>query len=656
MTKQWTGLLAIVWFAMGGLLAQTPDNRTLFSVEDKPVTVDEFTYIYGKTNGEEADYSAASLEEYLGLYVNFKLKVHRAKEMRLDTITSLRDELAGYRRQLADSYLIDKAIGDKLVQEAYAHLQQDVDISHVFVALSPNATPADTLAAFRKISDAKAAITKKNTFEMVAQQVSEDKSSKDKGGRIGYVTALFPNGLHALEYAAYTVPTGKVSGPIRTVAGYHLLMVHDRRPARGEVEAAHILVRTDDKDEAIAKARIDSIYQALQKGAAFDELARTASEDRRTALNAGYIGYFGISRYEKPLEDAAFGLTKDNTYCAPVKSSLGWHIVKRISRKEIQPFVAEKPRLEAKVKQDGRFEDAKASLLRNIRTENHFTENTILLNEFIASLPDTFTTFRWKAPAPASPKVVFSLDGGYQVTLGEYADYMDKATRQRVTYSREADKETVARKLYAEFVDDQLMKYEEAQLEKRYPEFRSLMREYEEGILLFEATKMEVWDKAAQDTVGLERFYAAAPGKYRWASRAKLTTFRIANNYASEAAAIRAYAATHTAQEVKTQFNTAELAKVTTEETTVEQGRNPDLAAINWAAGAMTEAVEHPKNKSLSFIKIEEIMPESDKTLAEARGYVIADYQDYLEKQWVQNLRKSYKVVMNDQVFKSLVK
>lgn len=656
MMKQWTMLLMIFGLTIGGIFAQDKDQRVLFTVEDDPVTVEEFSYIYSKTNGEQADFSEASLQEYLDLYVKFKLKVQRAKEMRLDTIEALQEELAGYRRQLADSYLIDRAIGDQLIRDAYEHTQQDADISHILFTVRQGASPSDTLAIYQRAMDAYNRIQKGEDFEELAKELSEDRYSKDKGGRIGYTTALYPAGLHNLEYAAFDQAIGVISKPIRTGAGYHLLKVHERRAARGEIEVAHILVRVQNDADVAAKAKIDSLYQLLQGGANFEQLARTASEDKRTANNNGYLGFFGISRYEKAFEDAAFALSEDNSYTTPVRTSLGWHIIKRISRKEIQPFQTEKARLEGKVRQDARFEEAKKALLVRIRTQSGFQENTDLLDRYITNLPDTFTTFRWKAPADLSKDVLFSLDGGYEVTLGELQTYYGKATRDRVTYAREGDKSSVARRLYASFVDDQLLKYEESQLENRYPEFRNLMREYEEGILLFEATKMEVWDKASQDSVGLAKFFQGIPGKYRWAPRARTTIYRISTNYKDQAEAIRSYAASHTAEEVKSKFNKPEEIKVITEEETYEKFRNTDLSEITWEPGAMTNVIENQRSRSLKFFKIEEVIPEGNKTLNEARGYVIADYQDQLEKQWVEDLRKSYEVKVDQKVFRSLIR
>ena len=656
MAKQLILVLLAISISITSIYAQKTDDRVLFSVQDKDVTVDEFTYIYSKTNGDKADFSEASLQEYLDLYVKFKLKVQRSKDMGLDTVQALQTELAGYRKQLADSYLVDRAIGDRLLQEAYDHLTQDVDISHILVALKTNASPADTLAAYQKIIAARDRINKGASFSDVAGEVSDDSYSKKKGGRIGYTTALYPSGLHRLEYAAYSAKVGELLGPIRTKAGYHLLVVHDKRPARGEMEVAHILIRKiESKKPEIAKNRIDSIYQALQSGASFEKLATTLSADKRSAKNNGYLGFFGINQYEASFEDAAFALTEDDTYTAPVETSLGWHIIKRISKKDIQDFHTEKPRLEGKVRQDARFEDAKKALLNRIRANNNFKEQTAVLNNFIASLQDTFTTFRWQAPVPSS-ETLFTLDGGFVATLGDFTTYLDKATRHRVTYARQGDAAYVAHKLYEEFIDDQLLKYEESMLEVRYPEFKSLMREYEEGIALFEATKIEVWDKAAQDTVGLEAFFANNHEKYQWEERAVTTVYRIGLSYKDEAEAIRKYAKTHTAEEVKMKFNEGDVIKVLSEDATYEKTKNTELSDIKWKKGEMTQISENKRSRSLTFLKIEDILPAAEKTLGDARGYVIADYQDQLERQWVEDLRKSYTVSINQEVFKSLVK
>ncbi len=657
MTTRLVILLLTFVATIPGLFAQNAqDDRVLFTVEGVPVTVGEFTYIYSKTNGDKANFSRASLEEYLDLYVRFKLKVQRAREMRLDTVPSLQEELAGYRRQLSDSYLIDRAIVDRLLEEGYAHLQQDVAFSHILFALNQDPLPADTLAAYQRADAVLKRIQQGAGFADMAAEHSDDRYTKERGGRVGYLTAPFPSGLHRLEYAAYSAPLDKAVGPIRTAAGYHLLLVADRRPARGEVEAAHILVRKDNHPGESARMLIDSIYAALQSGKPFDELARSVSEDTRSASNGGYIGFFGVNRYEAAFEDTAFGIAADGQYSRPVETTAGWHIIKRISLKPIQPFSVEKARLDGIIRKDPRFEEAKAGMLTRIRRESNFRENAQLLDGYITSLPDSFVTFRWKAPQQPSKETLFTLGKDYKVTLGDFTNYLGDQTRQRASLARQGTAQDAARNLYQQFINDQLLKYEEAQLEVKYPEFKALMREYEEGILLFEATKLEVWDRASQDSLGLERFFATATGKYSWLERGRITTYRVGMSYKDQVAGIQEFARTHTAEEVKAKFNTAEAVVVTSEEGLYEKGRNPITAKMLWKVGGMSLAEDNTRSRSVVFYKIEEIVPPGPKTLNEARGYVVADYQDQLERDWVDGLRRKFKVQINQKIFDSLVR
>lgn len=636
--------------------AQSANDPVLFTVENTPVHVSEFTYIYSKTNGKNADFSKKSLDEYLDLYTKFKLKVQKARDMRLDTVSQLKEELNGYRRQLADSYLIDKAVTEKLLLEAYERIKQDVDISHVLVLLKPEATPADTLAAYQKALDIKKRIEGGDAFEVVAREMSDDKTAARNGGKIGFITAVFPAGLYALETAAYTLSEGKISNPLRSNAGYHIIKVNARRPARGEVEIAHILIRKTENDRSISKNRIDSIYQVLKTGGDFDKMAQSLSEDAPTAQRNGYIGFIGISRYEPPFEEAAFGLKKDGEYSMPFESSVGWHIIKRISKKDIQPYSTEKSRLDNAIRKDGRFDQAKSAMLDRIKRDAKFMEYPEVLNTYAATLADTFLTFKWKAPEVKSPELLFKLGKDYKVTLGDFTDYLGRAGATRVRQAKTGDVQKAAKALYQEFVNEQCMKYEETQLEVKYPDFKSLMREYEEGILLFEATKVLVWDKASEDSLGLAKFFETIKGKYRWEDRAVSSVYRISIENKDQVEAIRAYAKDHSADEVKAKFNMEEKILVNVESRTFEKGKSQELKGVEWKKGAMSPVDENARTKTIRFYKIEDLLPPAEKTLSEARGYVVADYQDTLERKWVDELKSTYKVKVNEKVLESLVK
>ena len=640
----------VAFFIPAANIAQT-DDPILFSVNKKPVHVSEFLYIYSKTNRDQADFSKSSLEEYLDLYTKFKLKVQRAQDLKLDTIQSLQNELAGYRKQLADSYLIDKEVTEKLIQEAHERSQKDLNISHIMVALKQNPTPQDTLNAYKRIMQIKGKLDGGSEFGKVARSLSDDTSAKTNNGQLGYFTSLFPNGFYNFESTAYSLAVNQYSNPVRTPIGYHILKVDEIRPARGEMEAAHILIRHKSPDP---KMTIDSIYSLLEGGQKFEDLAKIYSNDKASAEKGGYIGFFGISKYEKAFEDAAFGLASDGQYTKPIKTLAGWHIVKRISHQPIPDLENAKARLKAKIQKDARFELAKTSMVDKIKKENGFKSMNGPINRFGASLDKEFLTYRWKAPEEKSDEIIFAL-GTEKHTLNDFVNYLVKESRKRMQLARTGTVIDALTSLYNDYVAETAIKYEEQNLEQKYPDFKALMREYEEGILLFEITKEEVWDKASQDTVGLTKFFSKNRSNYKWGKRAVVSTYTL-NDAAHLSDKIGKFINKNTPQAVLEKYNKEGKKPVTHQETIVERGRNKEIDALEWKKGVLSPMVMDRKNKKITFMKIEEILEPTNKKLSEARGYVVADYQEYLEKQWLSELKKSYKVQVNKKVFKSLIK
>ena len=267
-------ILLFSLFALGNLMGQAKDP-ILFTVGTNPVHVSEFVYIYGKTNQNKADFTEASLREYLDLYVKFKMKVQKARDLKYDTIPSLKTELDGYRRQVANSYLIDKEVTDRLVREAYARMNRDLEISHIVINCKPNAATADTLAAYTKALEAMNKIKGGMPFEAAVTQYSEDASKVENKGNIGWITAMLPAGFYNMEVAVYAAKTGDVVGPIRSDIGYHIVRVEKERPARGEMEVAHIMARTDPKGDS-AKIKIDAAYAQLLTGANWDDVCKSS--------------------------------------------------------------------------------------------------------------------------------------------------------------------------------------------------------------------------------------------------------------------------------------------------------------------------------------------------------------------------------------------
>jgi peptidyl-prolyl cis-trans isomerase SurA len=648
-SKMKKALFTLVAVACLSIQSFGQPDPTLFSVNGKPVTVSEFTYIYSKTNGTKADFSKESVKEYLDLYTKFKMKVARAKEMQLDTIPSLQEELLGYRRQLADSYLTDREVTDKLIREAYDRMQKDVKISHILVAINPK----DTLAAWNKIQGIYKELKGGASFESLVTK-SEDKNTNQNGGSIGYLTAMLPDGFYALENAMFDVPVGKTSGVIRTPMGYHIVKVNDVRQARGEIEAAHILIRKKKAgiDQNDAKARIDSIYAVLKTQNNFDDLATRLSEDDNSAPKAGYLGVFGIGRYEPVFEDAAFGIDKDGGISKPVESSIGWHIIKRRERKAMQTFDAVKSRLKAQIQREQRYELARLAMVERIKRESGMTENTAVRDRFIGGLDSSFLTYAWRQPTISSAEKIIVFNKDKFNTTSDFSDWLAENSNRRINYGAQFNNnpKEVAMQLFREFLNDKALAYEETQLDKKYPDFRNLMREYEEGILLFEAIKQNVWDKASQDSVGLEKFYAENKTHYQWEERASIISYTVNDTLKPMIDKIKAFAAKNDAQKVLKKFNTkGEYVKF--QEETLERSKAKELSDVQWKAGTIVAAKD-----AMKFQKVDKVMPKAVKSLKEARGYVVAEYQEFLEKQWMEDLTKRFKVETDQAVLNSLIK
>lgn len=633
---------------------QAQDDPILFSVNDNQVKVSEFNYIYQKNNGENADYSKESLDDYLDLYLKFKLKVERAKEMGLDTVVALQKELAGYRKQLANSYLVDKEVAHKLIEEVGVRMKEDREVSHIFIAAEPKSSPEREAQAKEKASTIQRKLGVGDSFEELARTLSDDKASAINGGKLGYYTAPLPNGFYEFENALYETEIGGVSRTVRSKMGFHILKIASARPARGEMEVSHILIRKKMLGKLVTNAeeKINDIYKQLEDGAEFDELAVSLSEDKNTKAKKGYLGFFGVNQFEKSFEDAAFALSKDNSYTNPIETKIGWHIIKRISKRDYSDKNDMAKRIKAKIANSDRYEIARKSMITQIKKESGYQQDQAVIDDFVSKLNEEFFTYKWQAPSLTEKQICSFGDQNY--TNIAFADFAKKQTRDRLKYNNRTPLKTVVGELFEKYVEEKALEYEEANLENKYEDFRSLMREYEEGILLFEATKLEVWDKASDDDEGLKSFFAQNESKYKWGKRAKLNTYTIQTDDNKLAKKIFKSSQKMTKEEVMAEY--VDYANILTIEQNVLEEGNSALSDIKMKRGASSAMIYDDVTKTTSFRTIEEIKEEMPKTLDEARGYVIADYQDFLEKEWIDSLRSKYNINIDDKIFNALVK
>lgn len=641
-------ILTLVSFFWTSLLYSQSGDPVLFTIDGQSVQASEFSYIYAKNNRDDADFTEKSLREYLDLYTKFKLKVREAYAMGLDTLPQLQTELAGYRKQLADSYLTDKEITDRLVTEAYNRMQEDIQVSHILIKTNPNAA-SDTMAAYTKIQAAYKRLQAGEAWDLVVKQTSEDNPTKETGGDLGYVTALLPNGFYAFESAAYETPVGKYSMPIRTTLGYHIVKVTNKRPARGELDIAHILLRVkaDGSDDKAVKTRIDAVYAQLVAGDRFEEVAKTVSEDKATAERGGAIGPIAINQYERSFEDAVFALANDGDYTKPVRTRLGWHIIKRTRKRPTLTLEQAKRKIETQISRDERITSARQTMVARIKKDAGYSKDENVYNQFVSLAGADLQTYKWQVPEVA-PATIMTL-GGDKYTNIDFGNYIRNNARTRMGLAKGTPSAEIFDKVYTEFVNEKALFFEEKNLAEKYPEFKSLMREYEEGILLFEATKINVWDKASKDSTGLDAFHAAHRNDYMWDERLEVATVMLDSASMNQLATIKKWAAKKPLTVVSEKAAKKGIGMQVTRKVYQKEDQLPE--GITWAAG---QKADLPDGRG--FVSVEKIIPPTPKTMDEARGYIIADYQDQLEKDWVASLQAKYPVKVDDAVLMSLVK
>ncbi len=644
-------LLGMMFFTFS-IFAQNQDDEILFTIADEAVPVSEFLYIYTKNLGDKADFSKKSLKEYLDLYTKFKLKVKKAKSMKLDTSKSFKNEMNGYREQLAKSYLVDKEVNEKMIREAYDRMKKDLKVRMILISFSRDKKNESEVK--NKIDNIYKELKEGKSFSSLARKYSDDRYSNKSGGDIGWVTAMLPNGFYEFENRIYNLKKGEFSKPFKTDYGYMIVKLEDERPARGEIEAAHILIRDRVKGKVNpkAKAKIDSLYRALQAGADFEKLAKKYSMDVKTAGKGGYLGFFGINKYESKFEDQAFALKKDNDISKPFKTSLGWHIIKRLSKPGIKPFEQTKRSLANEMNKNERYKIARKALIARIKKESGFKEYKNAFDRFAAKLDKSFYSFKWNIPEYKNEDLCVIGDKKY--TLEDFVNYCKKNQRARLKLSKREPVKDSALKMYDKFIDDICIKYEEQHLEDKYPDFKFLMKEYTEGNLLFEVMEKEVWNKASKDTAGLKKFYENHKNNYKWKKRAVVNEYTIHTDNPKLIKKILKYSKKKSHKKLLKKFNKKE--KLITFLSNKYEIGDKELEGIEFKVGTMTEPVMNKKKKTVVFKKIVDIIPESLKSLDDAKGYIIADYQEFLEDKWIKSLEKEYPVKINEKVFNKMIR
>ncbi|HLG35828.1 MAG TPA: peptidylprolyl isomerase, partial [Bacteroidia bacterium] len=675
-------------------------DPVLVIVAGENITRSEFEKVFHKNNREEK-MDRKSVEDYLNLFINYKLKVKEAVDSGLDTAKNFVDELAGYRKQLALPYMTDKGVTDYLLKEAYERLKSDIRASHILATASSEALPRDTAAAFLRITLLRDFVNGKNIeaakvaeyeamlnknlnhksasyskdsteakkkiaqlkelakqkpastedrFALAAITASEDPSAKDNSGDLGYFTAL--QMVYPFESAAFNAKLGEISAPVRTRFGYHIIKVNDKRANQGEVKVAHIMAKASNPGSDLetnmkAKAKIDTVSMKLKAGDSFEELAREFSDDQGSARSGGVLPAFGTGRMVPEFEVAAFALKKVGDISEPIRTNYGWHIIKLLERKSLPPYDSMQAELKSKVNKDSRSDLSKTTFISRVKTKYNFKEMPKVKDEFFKVIDSTLAEATWtKDKAEKLSKPMFTLgEKTYsQQNLSDFiASHQSKksGTPVRILFDN----------LYNDFVNQSCLDYEESRLEINYPDFKTLMQEYHDGILLFDLTDKKVWSKAVKDTAGLQEFYSKNKNNYMWGERIEASVYTCFDAVVSKKVrksidkGLRddSLLAVYNKENLWLQIKPGIFSK----------GDDPIVDSIPWTVG---KTGDFKKDDKVAFVNVKRKIAPEPKSLDEARGMITADYQSYLEKEWIESLRKKYPSNVNKAVVDSLIR
>jgi peptidyl-prolyl cis-trans isomerase SurA len=653
MLKQSFLLISILILSSSNYFSQ---DEVVMELNDTKVTKSEFLQIYLKNN-DNPKFDKASIDEYMELFKKFKLKVAEAEALGYDTVPKLKRELEGYRKQLALPYLIDSTENRAMVTQSYERLKTEVRASHILLRLKPTASVKDTLKAYTRLIELRKRIINGEDFELVAQSKnsSEDPSVATNGGDLGFFTAF--QMLYPFEERAYTTAVGKTSMPFRTKYGYHILKVTDKRQARGTTKCAHLMVssplESSIEETASAEKKIAEIYALLQDSLTDEKWKNYVakySDDPSSNRKGGELPVFGSGTSQRMVpvfEDAAFSIKEDGAISKPVKTDYGYHIIRRIEWNDLKPFEKMEKELQKRVNKDERSKKTQDVFVSKLKTKYGFVQGELQYKDwFVENLDSSFFIGNWTADSLKVDQVMFSI-GTKSYRQMEFSKFLRKSFRN----GRGKDFKTIVDTKYKEWVKQGVLAYEESMLDSKYPEYKALVQEYHDGIILYEIMSDKVWNKAVKDTTGLKSYYDIQKTKYMWPDRIDATVYICASSDVSD----------KVFKMLKKKKNNS---RVILEEVNEDSELNLDVKMnkyIQSSTGFLKgKSFVKGRNEGYEFenkfyvIVVNEMLSEMPKELSEIKGAVISDYQNHLESYWMKELVEKYPITIYDEVLYNL--
>ncbi len=638
--------------------AQAQNNKTLLEIGGEKIGVDEFLHIYKKNNS--SDFEKKDVNEYLELYINFKLKVLEAQNLKMDTGNVFKDEYAGYKYQLAKNYISENEIVKKQMERAYERNKTEFKFDHILIKVAKGANAKTRNIAYKKALGIKKRLDKGEDFEKIVAEVSDDKSASRTKGHFWYMAAAkIP---FKIQEFAFDDKTGKYSDPILTKFGYHIVKVIDKREALGSVKVKHIMILASQdaskEEQELAKHKIDSIYAKIKEGEKFENLVKL-SDDKGTSNKGGELPWFTTGRMVPEFETAAFSLKEKEEITKPIKTMFGWHIIKLADTKDYPSYKESEKSIKEMIGRDPEMqEEAKEYVLRKLKKEFDFKEISNPKDLF-KKLDSTVFDAKWEIKnEDAFTKSLFTIKSGQdsqkKIIFNEldFANFIENSQKKQ----KSIDLKTYITQIYNDFIYKTLVDAEIETLPEKYPEYKYLINEYYAGILLFDITDSVVWRKAVEDTIGLKKFYQSRKKDYAGMVKLDLSIFEYSGKKAlNKAKPILTSKKSDnlTDEEIVNKISKGKNTLKLLEAKTYSEGENKYADKV-FELEKNGKIIENQKfvllkneNVIIALNKIEKI---GEKSFDQIKGIIIADYQNYLDTKWIKELRKKYKVEVNKDV------
>ncbi|WP_292889186.1 peptidylprolyl isomerase [Nonlabens sp.] len=647
-TKALLGMAVVLFSALS--YAQQLKDATFLSIDGTDYDAGTFMKFYFKNIDIVQEESQKDIDNYLDLYIDYRLKLQQAYELGLDKKDAHIRDIQNTRSSLSQPFLTDHKVTERLVKEGYKRGLQQVNASHILIKISRGASPTDTLMAWNRIQAIYKELQQGADFGSLARAKSEGPSAGNEGN-IGWFGAFVM--AYEFETAAYETPVASFSKPIRTDFGYHIVYVNDKRPNPGEVTVAHIMTYDQQGEgEQTAATRIQEIYQQLEEGKSFEELAREFSDDENSAARGGRLNKFGTGGIDETFANAAFELQEKGAYTRPLETKYGWHIIQLLEKHPLKTFEDLENELKDKIQKSPRSRKITEAFTNQLKKQYQIPEKLVLPKKVYNIVNDSLImsgTYVYDKNQNANTNELFKIRAT-TYTVSNFLSYVEQKQLKDFTYY--ADKKEKIDAFYDAFVTEKIISYYDSNLERDNEDFRFLYNEFKEGFLVFDLIETQIWNKADNDSVGQQNYYNRYKDKYAWKRRLDIDLTQSTSKEVAQK--VRGMLQEGIPLDsIKARLNVDNTTKVIISSGIVEEtyARLPK----DFEPQLGVSKVYHSDGDSFyKVIQVNEIIESTLKTIEEARGRVINDYKQELEKNWIEELRKGHQIEVDKEVFQKV--